>query len=163
MAFKPSKAKKNLEKEEGSLNMNSMMDMMTIILLFLLKSFSTEGALITPSENLRLPNSTADEKAKKELMVSVTQKEILVNDQPLVPINAQTVPKDQMLIPALASKLAEYAQQERELEIEVGKEFTHLVIIQGDYKLPFELVMKVMFTCAKSEFYKIRLLTIKVG
>ncbi len=163
MAFKPSKAKKNLEKEEGSLNMNSMMDMMTIILLFLLKSFSTEGALITPSENLRLPNSTADEKAKKELMVSVTKKEILVNDQPLVPINASTVPKDQMLIPALAAKLAEYAQQERELEIEVGKEFTHQVVIQGDYQLPFELIMKVMFTCAKSEFYKIRLLTIKVG
>ena len=163
MAFKPSKAKKNLEKEDGSLNMNSMMDMMTIILLFLLKSFSTEGALITPSEHLRLPNSTAEQKAKKELMVSISQKEILVNDQPLMPIDANTVPKDQMLIPALAAKLAEYAEQERELEIEVGKEFTHQVVIQGDYKISFEMIMKVMFTCAKSEFYKIRLLTIKVG
>ncbi len=163
MAFTPSKAKKNLEKEEGSLNMNAMMDMMTIILLFLLKSFSTEGALITPSENLRLPNSTSEEKAKKELMVSISQKEILVNDQPLMPINEQTVPKGQMLIPALAAKLAEYADQERELEIEVGKEFTHMVVIQGDYKISFEMMMKVMFTCAKSEFYKIRLLTIRVG
>ena len=41
MAFKPSSAKKNSRSDDGALNMNSMMDMMTIILLFLLKSFST--------------------------------------------------------------------------------------------------------------------------
>ena len=36
--------------------MNSMMDMMTIILLFLLKSYSTTGALAAQSESLKLPD-----------------------------------------------------------------------------------------------------------
>ncbi len=161
MAFKPSKSKRNLGKEEGTLNMNSMMDMMTIILLFLLKSFSTEGALVTPSQQLRLPVSTAAEKAKKQVSVSIAKDALLVNDEPLISTNE--IPKDQMLIPALAMKLSDYAKQERDLEVEVGKVFNHEIIIEGDEKIPFELLFKVMFTCSKSDFYKMRLLTIKKG
>ncbi len=161
MAFQPSKSKKHLDIEKGALNMNSMMDMMTIILLFLLKSFSTEGALVTPSEELRLPTSIQGEKPKKEINVSVAKEVILVND--IVIASLDEIPKDQMMISPLALKLAEYAQKERELEIEVGKEFTHEIIIQGDENMPFELLFKVMFTCSKSDFYKMRLLTIKSG
>ena len=66
-----------------------------------------------------------------------------------------------MMIPALNAKLAEYAEKEKQLELEVGKEFTHEVIIQGDREIPFETLIKVMYTCSQSEFYKMRLLTIK--
>jgi len=159
MAFQPSKSKKNLGKEKGTLNMNSMMDMMTIILLFLLKSFSTEGALITPSEQLRLPISNQGEKVKRELSVSIAKDVILVNDKAIAQV-AQ-IPKNQMFIKPLARKLGEFAKQEHELEVQVGKKFSHKVIIEGDQKIPFELLYKVMYTCGKSEFYKMRLLTIK--
>jgi len=161
MAYQPSKSKKNLKSEEGALNMNSMMDMMTIILLFLLKSFSTEGALVTPSEQLRLPVSQQGEKPRKELTVSIAKDIIMVNDQ--VIMDLAEITRDQMLIPPLASRLAEYAAQEQELEIDVGKEFMHEVIIQGDEKIPFEILFKVMYTCSKTEFYKMRLLTVKKG
>ncbi|MBD3225987.1 MAG: hypothetical protein GF313_14765 [Caldithrix sp.] len=159
MAFQPSKSKKHMSKEEGTLNLNSMMDMMTIILLFLLKSFSTEGALVTPSEELRLPTSLQGEKPRKELSVSVASNAILVNDQVIV--NTDEIDEGMMVIPALEQKLREYAQQERQLELDVGKEFTHEVNIQGDEKIPFELLYKVMFTCSRSAFYKMRLVTIK--
>lgn len=161
MAFQPSKSKKNLREEEGKLNMNSMMDMMTIILLFLLKSFSTEGALITPSEHLRLPVSEQGQKPKKELTVSIAKNVIMVNDQVIMDVSE--IRKDVMLIPPLASRLSDYAAQEQELEIDVGKEFTHEVIISGDEKIPFELLFKVMYTCSKTEFYKMRLLTVTKG
>ncbi len=51
--------------------------------------------------------------------------------------------------------------RERQLEIEAGKEFTHEVIIQGDKGIPFETLFKVMYTCSKSDFYKMRLLTVQ--
>ncbi|HHJ52700.1 MAG TPA: biopolymer transporter ExbD [Caldithrix abyssi] len=159
MAFQPSKSKKNLEKEKGSLNLNSMMDMMTIILLFLLKSFSTEGALVTPSEQLRLPEAAMGLQPKKQVTVSIAKDMILVNDIPLV--NNKEIPQDAVLIPALAQKLSEYAEKEHELEVNVGKPFTHEVIIEGDQKIHFDLLFKVMYTCSQSEFYKMRLLTIK--
>ena len=118
MAFQPSKSKKNLSQESGTLNMNSMMDMMTIILLFLLKSYSTEGALVTPSEQLRLPQSVQGEKPKKELSVSVASELILVNN--VVVATVDDVEEDILMIEPLRRKLAEYAQQEVELQNTVG-------------------------------------------
>jgi biopolymer transport protein ExbD len=159
MAFKPSKSKKHNTKIEGSLNMNSMMDMMTIILLFLLKSYSTGGALATQSASLVLPTSFRTDKPKKEVNVSVAKDAILVNEIPLMA--TADVGADQMMIPQLQRKLTEYAAQENQLEIEAGKEFTHEVIIQGDRGIPYEILIKVMYTCSKSDFYKMRLLTVQ--
>jgi biopolymer transport protein ExbD len=159
MAFRPSKSKKHMTQEKGQLNMNSMMDMMTIILLFLLKSYSTSGVLVTPSESLKLPTSMRDERPKKELQVGVARDMILVNDIPLIPTSA--IGKDEMLIPQLTRKLIEYGESEKKLEIDIGKEFTHEVLIQGDEEIDFETLIKVMYTCSKSEFYRMRLLTVK--
>lgn len=159
MAYIPSRAKKHIEQESGTLNMNSMMDMMTIILLFLLKSFSTEGALVTPSEHLRLPTSTQTEKPVKELTVAVAKDVVMVND--LVVAKVSEINQDDSQIWALKEKLTEYAEKEKELERTVGKKFRHEVIVQGDNTTPYELLYKVMLTCSKSEFYKMRLLTIR--
>ncbi|MCK4754487.1 MAG: biopolymer transporter ExbD [Calditrichia bacterium] len=158
MAFTPSKSKKHNTQLQGSLNMNSMMDMMTIILLFLLKSYSTTGALATQSESLKLPESVRTIKPKKELNVSIAKDVILVNEQPVM-LTAD-VPPNEIIIPKLESKLREYAQMQKNLEIEVGKEFTHEVIIQGDQSITYELLFRVMYTCGQSEFNKMRLLTV---
>ena len=161
MAFAPSRSKKHDTRKEGELNMNSMMDMMTIILLFLLKSFSTDGALVAPSQDLTLPTSFQTEKPKKELNVAISQDAIIVNDIPIVSLSS--LHPDEMMIPSLNLKLAEYAQKEKQLELDVGKEFTHQVIIQGDRTIPFDVLIKVMYTCSQSDFYKMRLLTVKKG
>ena len=59
MAFIPSRIKKH-DTNPGKVrvNLTSMMDMFTIILVFLLKTYSTEGMLIHPSDSLTLPTST---------------------------------------------------------------------------------------------------------
>lgn len=161
MAFQPSKSKKNLREEKDDLNMNSMMDMMTIILLFLLKSFSTEGALITASEELKLPESLMGEKPQKEVQVSIAKDIILVNNNMLMKIS--DVEEGNVLIQPLYNALAGIASEQKQLEVDLGTEFTHTVIIQGDKEVPFSMLYKVMYTCSKSEFYKMRLLTIKKG
>jgi biopolymer transport protein ExbD len=161
MAFQPSKSKRHDTKIHGTLNMNSMMDMMTIILLFLLKSYSTSGALATQSESLKLPVSERLTKPKKELNVSVATDVILVNEVPLM--STRNIDENMFMIPLLEAKLLEYASQEQQLEIETGKEFTHEVIIQGDKSINFETLFKVMYTCSKSDFYKMRLLTVQSG
>ena len=64
--------------------MNSMMDMMTIILLFLLKSFSTTGALGNSRVRSKIADSVRTEKPKKELNVAVAKDVIIVNEQPVL-------------------------------------------------------------------------------
>ncbi len=150
-----------MESEEGQLNMNSMMDMMTIILLFLLKSFSTEGALTTPSDDLTMPESVIGEKPVKETLVSITKHDILLNSNEL--ISLKDIDPDKVLVTPLYKALSGVADEAKQLQEDVGKEFDHTIIIQGDEDMPFELLYKIMYTCSKSEFYKMRLLTILKG
>ena len=68
-----------------------MMDMMTIILVFLLKSFSSTTATITFDSNLQVPKSFTELKPKLAVTVTVTKKVILVEGDAIAPINAGRV------------------------------------------------------------------------
>ncbi len=157
MAYIPSRRKKHMNLDKGELNLNSMMDMMTIILLFLLKTYSTTGQIMTPSEDLKLPYSGAQESPKKELSVSVTRHSILVGNEQvmeLVDVNDQ----DNLIRP-LFSHLSSLAAEAKRDEVQFGKPFTHEVTIQADENTPFQVLVKVLYTCGQSEYNKLRLLT----
>ena len=73
------------------LNITPMMDMMTIILVFLLKSFSSSTSTITFDQNLQVPKSITELKPKLAVTVTVTKKVILVEGDAIAPINAGRV------------------------------------------------------------------------
>ena len=157
MAFIPSRRKKHLKFEKEDLNLTSMMDMMTIILLFLLKTYSTTGQIMTPSEDLKLPYSLSDNQPKKELTVSVTRHDILVGTDVLMSL--QDLDMNDNLIQPLFMRLKELAEEAKKNEAQFGKPFTHEVIIEADENTPFQVLVKVLYTCGQSEYNKLRLLT----
>src|SRR3954462_10263525 len=61
------------------LNVVPMMDMMTIILVFLLKSISSSSANIPQGDDLRLPHSTINTAPTNALQVIVSRVSISVN------------------------------------------------------------------------------------
>lgn len=163
MAFIPSRIKKhNTGTGKASLNLTSMMDMFTIILVFLLKTFSTEGQLIQPSDHLQLPKSTVQKAPEVALDVVVTRKEILVNDSPVL-IQTDEDPDKLVgaeynrIITPLYERLLTFAKEAKKMEELYGTEFSGKVTIQGDYKLPFRLLVKIMYTCGQAEFGNMRL------
>lgn len=157
MAFIPSRRKKHLGLGKEDLNLNSMMDMMTIILLFLLKTYSTTGQIMTPSEDLKLPYSASINPPKKELNVSVTRHNILVGND--VILNLESLNTQENLIRPLYARLSDLAEEAKKDEVRFGKPFTHEVIVQADEDTPFQVLVKVLYTCGQSEFNKLRLLT----
>ncbi len=157
MAFIPSKRKKHLNLGKEELNLTSMMDMMTIILLFLLKTYSTTGAIVTPSDDLKLPYSLSNEPPKKELEVAVTRSEIMVGKD--VVMSLDQVNPNETLIPPLYTRLRQLADRARQDEIQFGKPFTGEVIVEADESTQFQLLVKVLYTCGQSDFNKLRLLT----
>jgi len=75
-------AKNAAEPEINFLNITAMMDMMTIILVFLLKSLSTTAAL-PQSDDLKLPKSVLDTQPDSEpegLLVIVSKSQIIVGE-----------------------------------------------------------------------------------
>lgn len=159
MAFRPSKIKKHRTSDPGEVSLTSLMDAMTILLVFLLTIYSTSGQIITPSNELQLPRSMSSQAPHKELTVSVTRENILVADQAILKV--REVDPQATLIGELFNELSRRAREAKQNEIQYAIPFTREIIIMADENIPFQLLFKVIYTCGSSEYSKIRLLTIK--
>src|SRR3954468_426257 len=90
--------KKRKEREaEGEireLNITAIMDMMTIILVFLLKSYSASNIAMTASEDVRPPISTSRTTPRDTVAVTITPKHILVGDKAVVTLAGGKIPAE---------------------------------------------------------------------
>jgi hypothetical protein len=82
-----------------------MLDMFTILIIFLLKSYSAEGIILTIPADLYLPNSTTQSAPAPGLVIELS-KESLVVDGTILPVNLDEVERsDSLLIPELLENL----------------------------------------------------------
>jgi len=142
------------KKMRGTLMLTSMMDMFTIILVFLIKTYSAEGNILTNADNLVLPNSISKKKPKEvTLQVAVSPDMILVDNIPIVPTDdARRIPMDEAdpVIAKLEEKLAQcYAQEEEMVKMGAMNKVEGKVVVQMDKNIEFDVLFKVMNTCGK--------------
>jgi biopolymer transport protein ExbD len=162
MSYPVSKSnRKQLRKPRGKRDLKafrpqltSLVDVMTIMLVYLLKSFSTEGEIITVSKELMLPESSADKRPSLTAVVMVNNSYILMGDEsrPVAFVD-EVLASDELVIPGLAAKLRE----RRTTTTKIGKysddvEFKGEVTIQGDRRIRFRLLKKIMYTCGQEGF-----------
>ena len=161
MAFIPSRIKKH-DTNPGKvrLNLTSMMDMFTIILVFLLKTYSTDGMLIQPSEYLTLPTSTVEKSPEVALDLVISKEWIMVNHEPVVTV-AEVLASEDLIVQSLKENLEIYAREAKRMEELYGTKFSGKVTIQGDKEIPYQLLVKVMATCGKSDYPNMRLVVYK--
>lgn len=77
-------------KLEESLNINSIMDIMTILLTFLLVSITSDPWNVKQTQYMQLAPSTVDRKPEDSLAILVTRRSIVVDDQEVVPVECVT-------------------------------------------------------------------------
>lgn len=135
------------ETDQGkcSPQITSLLDIMTILLVFLLKSFSAEGNLITPSSDLQLPFSTARNTPEPATTVKITTTEILFNDT-IITSNDQVDKSDDLLIKPLYERLLE------EPKIKDSTDTPRPMMIQSDKEIEFNIIKRVMYTCSKAGY-----------
>jgi len=164
--------------DDAALSITSMMDMMTIILVFLLKSYSTDDVSVSPSKDLQVPISSAEKPPKLAVNVVVSQKEIVVDGEEVLTLDrvqndqgleVTAVPADEkrgQLISALYDRLLEKAETAKDLAMRTGSdefEFKGEVLLQCDKRLPFSVIREVMFTAGQAQFGNFRFVVIKGG
>ena len=125
--------------------LTSLVDVMTILLVFLIKSFSVEGNLITPAKDLQLPVSISKEHLKQEFTFAVTSTQIIRNGEKIVDIS-DFENSESLLIPPFLKWL----EKER-AKIKSKKEIKK-VLIQVDKRLEFNIIKRVVFTCSRAGF-----------
>ena len=84
--------------EDVPFSLTSMMDMMTIILVFMIKNMDAEGQLLTQAENLILPISTSKIQPKEvSLTVVVDANYVIVDNEQVVP-TADVLAQEDLLV-----------------------------------------------------------------
>jgi len=145
------------KKKTAGLTITSLMDMMTIILVYLLKSFSAEGQLMTNADNLVLPLSTSKESPKEtHLMLAITNEWVMVDNIP-VARTSQVREKDDISVTAVRDKLTLAMKQEENM-VKVGalSQVKGEIVVQCDKNIDYDVIYKIMATCGEVGYNAIK-------
>lgn len=160
MAFAPSKAKKKKAEVQG-VPLTSLMDAMTIILLFLLQQFNADGALVTPAEGLKIPESVNVDKPKKATTVIATSDHLLVENQMIAEgAELQFDNSSEFQIAPLYEKLDAIATEITSLD---EKLFTGELLVQADINLDYKYFIRLVYTAGQAGYTKVKLVTVQKG
>jgi biopolymer transport protein ExbD len=165
-AFRP-------KKHGFVLNITSMIDMFTILLIFLLVNFSSEDPVSAP--DLDLPDSThADGVKHSSVPVLVTRSAIIVDGATvaqLEAVNSQATLEIPELVQALDSQrdraiqLARLAAESAAANVADGAgdlAWQGRVTLNGDADIPFDLLQRVIYSCGQASFADVSLAVEKV-
>ncbi len=170
--FQPSHSKNAL----FALNITSMTDMFTILLVFLLQTYSTAEIQVTPDKGQNLPLSNAEANPIMALQVSLTNEDFKIErDTLLTIVNKNFKPEDvdkndSNFIPKLFEALQKISNEEkaREQAFNDGTSTKRpnpgilegRVLLKAEATMPYQMVRKVMYTASMAGFPKLKLATV---
>lgn len=154
------------------LNITPMLDMMTIILVFLLKSLSSSAANIPQDKNLHLPTSVSTEAPSGAPQVIVSKASIttVLNARPsTVSLQADLTVDGSLkrggstgfVINPLAAALRDQFQAGEKQARQMNQPFEKTLAIVADEMIPVRTIYEVMATAGSVGFTKFSLLVLK--
>jgi len=128
------------------LNLTAMIDMFTVIVIYLLQSFSASGELMLIQKNIKLPEATQSEPLNERgPVITLFQNTVLVEGEQLAVLS--DLEENDPGIPPLQTRLHEIRDKEASLTPQdPNKPYEGHIIIQADAGTDFQLVRKTIFS-----------------
>ena len=148
------------------LRITSMMDILTVLLLFLLKSFVAEGEVVTPAPGVTLPESHSEDAPRSSLVVAIAPDHIRVGDEVVTRLSdgLDGGLGEELYIEALGAHLERARERQRAIARRRGEEddgFRGRITIQGDRDMSFAVLQRVMYTCNRSGYADVALAVVR--
>lgn len=168
--FKQNKALKKASRRgqavaEAGMGLTSLMDIVSIIVIYLLKSYASDPVLITPIADQKIPMSRVDSPIQTGTPVYISTRAIIVLEKKVQVLEEGKTPADVsgQLIGPLYDVLAEEADKAKQMAENRKTTWDARLILVGDQQLPFETLVKVMFTAGKAEYTEYAFCVIRSG
>jgi biopolymer transport protein ExbD len=163
--------KKRIERENAGqireLNIVAMMDMMTIILVFLLKSYTASAISLTQSEDIKPPVSSTRATPRDTVAVTITPKDILVGDRVVVALENGAIPPSALngrLVVPLDQALRKEVQKLKYIaDRNPSAPFSKELSVIGDRRIPYDLLLTVLYTAGQNELENYRFVVLQKG
>jgi biopolymer transport protein ExbD len=140
-----------------SVNLTALMDILSNIIFFLLASFGAQTMQLTSANKVKLPSSTSELALKMTMSVAVGLDEVFVEDEPIAKLkDGQILGLDaERFLPKLEETLKRVRAQKL-AKNERPTDEDEVVLFIADKRLKFDVIDRVMKTCAKAGFTKFR-------
>lgn len=150
------------DSETISLNIMPLLDIFSILILFLLMSFSTEPVSYDVTQGVELPMSNTLTSLDEVPALRVTRDQLMVNDKKVVSIRGGELDKHakfQGAIYPVYKELVKLSKANR--KVRENKEAPLEITMEVDKRHDFKLVKKVMKSAQQAEFIKFNLMVAK--
>jgi biopolymer transport protein ExbD len=153
-ARRSGKKKKHSFASGGMLNINSMMDLMTIILVFLLMSSKQQTVQPEMSDEIFMPWSTSQLAVEATMTITITRLAVLVNNDWGVDVRDGDIPEGNRvsasspIIPELQSKIEDVLHVEERWDVVRETAGTRVATIIADHETTYQVLTYVMMTAS---------------
>lgn len=140
-------------KSGSGLNLTSLMDIFTILLLYLLVNQSDTP--LEPPKDVKLPDSIVETKPRETLVVTVNGDQVIVKGEPV--ISMAEVLESKGIIDPIRERMVEIRESSIGLGSEEEEDKSTEVTIMADRKVPYSIMKRVMASCTAAGYTKISL------
>lgn len=139
-------------KPQASLSLTSLMDIFTILLLYLLVNQS-DNPVVDPPKDIKLPNSIVETKPRETVVVSVSQNEVLVKGEHVATMQ-EVLDSDSRIVDAIRDRMARV----RESSIGIDEDEDNIeVTILADQSVHYSTMKRIMASCTAAGYNRVSL------
>src|SRR3954471_23215484 len=136
----------------AALTLTSLVDVMTIIVIFLLMNFSANGEVLYMTKDIRLPDAYHGAQLERAPVISVSADAVTFDGRMLL-ATGDLAKGDVLGVPELEDALRDERRRYEEIHAnDPDHPFRGLVNVQADRHIPFKVIKRIMFACNQSGF-----------
>ncbi len=154
---------KGRKSTNAELNVVSMVDMMTMLVIFLLQQFSATGEVLFLQKDIKLPDAQHGQAIEVAPVVAISAAHVVVTGQKVADVADLEKDGGYLNIPALEDRLRDEKKRWdfiHQNDPDRDKNWKGDINIQADVKVPFRLVKRVMFSCSQAGYFNINFATL---
>jgi biopolymer transport protein ExbD len=147
----------------AEINVVPMVDMMTMLVIFLLNQFSSTGEVLYMQKDIKLPEARHGQMIEIAPVIAVSANQIVVTGQKVADVADLDRDSGYLNIPALEERLRDEKKRWEFIHQSDGAKFDGTVNIQADTKVPFRIVKRVMFSAGVAGYFNLNFAALEAG
>jgi biopolymer transport protein ExbD len=148
----------------AELNVVPMVDMMTMLVIFLLQQFSSTGEVLYMQKDIKLPDARHGQMIEIAPVIAVSSQQIVVTGVKVADIPDLDRDSGYLNIPALEERLRDEKKRWEFIhKSDPQAKWDGVVNIQADKAVAFRIVKRVMYSCGVAGYFNINFATLDAG
>jgi biopolymer transport protein ExbD len=148
----------------ADLNVIPMVDLMTILVLFLLQQFSSTGEVMYMQKDIKLPEARHGQMIEIAPVIAISAEQVVVTGVKVADIPDLDRDSGYLNIPALEERLRDEKKRWEFIhKADPDSRWDGVVNIQADKAVPFRIVKRVMYSCGVAGYFNVNFAALDAG